>query len=610
LNNLSAGEISKVLAQRAESFCEHLFPNGKKQGHEYCVGSIYGEAGESLKIHLTGEKSGVWCDFSTNDKGDLLDLIRLNRSVSLVEAIKHATLYLGMGRQEIVAPRAKSYVRPKPENGTKIIPEKEESSHVRDYLVNERFLTDDTLNSFRVWEKGSCIVFNYFRNDELVLVKYLDISRENGKKKIAVSKDSEPSLFGWQALSSACREVTICEGELDCMSLHQYGIPALSVPFGAGNHQWIENEFERLSVFDKIYICFDNDDAGKKGMAEVIERLGRHRCFVVTLPKKDANACLMDGILKEYIEECFIESKTSDPVELREWSDYIEEVIKIRNEGEISERGYKFPWKKIENKILLRPGELSIWTGINGHGKSQMLGHVLIDIIKQGATACIASFETKPKNLVDRMLRQATGIRKSTDEFSRAVGDWMRSKCWIFDLLGNAKSERLLNVFKYARQRYGIDTFVIDSFMKLDIAEDDYKAQKTFLEKLCDFKNEFNCHVHLVVHPRKGQDEVKVAGKMDMKGTGAISDLADNCFTVWRNKSKEETIQKLNAKNEEIPEELLDKPDALLSCDKQRNGEWEGKVWLWFNCDSFQYLSSSGEKPTTYVYYSNLVERA
>ena len=98
-----------------------------------------------------------------------------------------------------------------------------------------------------------------------------------------------------------------------------------------------------------------------------------------------------------------------------------------------------------------------------------MLGQVLLSIIKQGGTACIASFETKPENLVDRMLRQATGLRSATDEFSRAVKDWMRGKCWIFDLLGNAKSERLLNVFKYARQRYGIDTFVIDSFMKLDI---------------------------------------------------------------------------------------------------------------------------------------------
>ncbi|CAM4461007.1 MAG: hypothetical protein LEGION0403_FIIPPAGN_01331 [Legionella sp.] len=75
--------------------------------------------------------------------------------------------------------------------------------------------------------------------------------------------------------------------------------------------------------------------------------------------------------------------------------------------------------------------------------------------------------------------------------------------------------------------------------MKLDIAEDDYKAQKAFMEQLCDFKNQHSCHIHIVIHPRKGANESLPPGKLDNKGTGAISDLADNCFTIWRNKEKE-----------------------------------------------------------------------
>ncbi|QMT61829.1 hypothetical protein [Legionella sp. PC997] len=60
------------------------------------------------------------------------------------------------------------------------------------------------------------------------------------------------------------------------------------------------------------------------------------------------------------------------------------------------------------------------------------------------------------------------------------------------------------------------------------------------MEQLCDFKNQHNCHIHLIAHPRKGADESQPSGKLDNKGTGAISDLADNCYTVWRNKLKEE----------------------------------------------------------------------
>lgn len=45
--------------------------------------------------------------------------------------------------------------------------------------------------------------------------------------------------------------------------------------------------------------------------------------------------------------------------------------------------------------------------------------------------------------------------------------------------------------------------------------------------------------MHIVIHPRKGANESTPPGKLDNKGTGALSDLADNCFTIWRNKDKE-----------------------------------------------------------------------
>ncbi len=36
--------------------------------------------------------------------------------------------------------------------------------------------------------------------------------------------------------------------------------------------------------------------------------------------------------------------------------------------------GDPLPWQKTNGKIALRPGEVSIWAGYNGHGKSQLLG--------------------------------------------------------------------------------------------------------------------------------------------------------------------------------------------------------------------------------------------
>ena len=72
---MMAKEISRLLAQRAEEIARHLLPNGKKESNEWRTGSVNGEAGHSLGVHLSGEKAGLWCDFSNaGDKGDLIDL--------------------------------------------------------------------------------------------------------------------------------------------------------------------------------------------------------------------------------------------------------------------------------------------------------------------------------------------------------------------------------------------------------------------------------------------------------------------------------------------------------------------------------------------------------
>lgn len=93
---MMAKEVSRQLAQRAEDIARYLLPNGKKSGSEWRVGSIDGESGESLGVHLTGEKSGVWSDFADGSSGDLLDLWAATRHLTLAEAIKEATRHLGI----------------------------------------------------------------------------------------------------------------------------------------------------------------------------------------------------------------------------------------------------------------------------------------------------------------------------------------------------------------------------------------------------------------------------------------------------------------------------------------------------------------------------------
>ena len=61
-----ADGLKSALVERAGSFCEWLFPAGKRNGANYLVGSIGGEPGKSLSIRLQGEKAGLWKDYATD----------------------------------------------------------------------------------------------------------------------------------------------------------------------------------------------------------------------------------------------------------------------------------------------------------------------------------------------------------------------------------------------------------------------------------------------------------------------------------------------------------------------------------------------------------------
>lgn len=132
--------------------------------------------------------------------------------------------------------------------------------------------------------------------------------------------------------------------------------------------------------------------------------------------------------------------------------------------------------------------------------------------------------------------------------------------------------------------------------MKCGIGVDDYNRQKAFIDQLCAFAKDTGVHVHLVAHSRKGESEKNELDKLDVKGASEITDQVDNVFLVWRNKRKEDALAKTPGDTE-----VAKLPDALLTCVKQRHGEWEGRITLWFHRDSFQFCGDSRCFPIDHV---------
>jgi len=90
----SAGDLSRRLALEAEAVCRQFLPNGRRQGRYWLVGDVQGHCGRSLYVRLTGPRAGSWTDAATGEHGDLLDLIALNRGLSIRDAMAEARAVL------------------------------------------------------------------------------------------------------------------------------------------------------------------------------------------------------------------------------------------------------------------------------------------------------------------------------------------------------------------------------------------------------------------------------------------------------------------------------------------------------------------------------------
>ena len=396
------------------------------------------------------------------------------------------------------------------------------------------------------------------------------------------------------------RSLVIVEGELDAMAFYQAGICAVSVPRGGGEGDkqdgWIDAEWDRLQLFDTIYLSMDKDEQGRKAMEHIARRIGQHRCFFVDFgPYKDANEALLAGV---DLWSLFDTARTIDPEELHPASSYLDSVFDYLQNGP-ERSGNSLPWAKTQTTVGLRNGETTIWAGINGHGKSQIVGHVVVDSLAKGERWCVASMEFKPYKFLARMARQACATNRPESDDRQALAAFWNDSLWVFDVQGTAKADRILEVFEYAYRRYGVRNFLIDSLAKCGFGEDAYNEQKAFVDRLSDFARNNDIQVHLVCHSRKRNDESDLPDKFDIKGTGAITDMVDNVFIVWRNKPKEQKVQEATS-DWGKQQAQSEGPDAILSCCKQRNGEWEGKIKLWFDKASLQYLESSTSSPTRY----------
>lgn len=335
---------------------------------------------------------------------------------------------------------------------------------------------------------------------------------------------------------------------------------------------------------------------------------------------KDANDCLMAEVTPELMKACLDQAQDFAPDKVKNAGEF-ENALVDEWLNKHLETGLQLPWDFPD--FCIRPGELTIWTGIEKSGKTTLLGFGLMALMAQGERAMVCSFETKSSKTMKKFSRQASGkllfdkkiVDRCTDSAAlatyretatgeiRETARWLAKNLWLYDHTGIAQWRTVIEDMRWARRRHGITQFILDNFMRLGFVKDDYPQQAECVTALAALAMELDIHIHLVVHQNKSEGTKGGAGgKRSISGAFEIIANAHNIVEVQRDVNKGEKVSEVfqdYAINRITLKERDDKlaalnavPDGKFILHAQREGEQQNaSKYLWFLWESQQYVS-------------------
>jgi len=418
----------------------------------------------------------------------------------------------------------------------------------------------------QIEKEQSCIEFNYFKDNELINVKY-----RTGDKLFKLHKGSELIFYNYDSILKN-KEIVIVEGEIDCLSYIEAGIRnVISVPNGANlnknNLQYLDSCIDIFDNIDKVYLATDNDIAGINLRNELIRRLGSDKCFIVDFNDcKDANEYLIKYGLFELKKT--IELATEIQIEgIFKVENFEEELDVLYSKG--LQPGLKIGFNKLDNLITWEKSKLAIVTGIPSHGKSEFIDQIIerLNALHKWKFG-IFSPECFPIQIhAANLISKITG--KVFNENRLSIDEYFEAKKYLNDNFYFIKPEdsgyyldNILTKAKVLIKKYGIDGLIIDPYNRLEHAlpsgmpETNYISQ--LLDKLTNFSQANNILIFLVAHPRKmlkqkGNNYYEVPNLYDINGSANFYNKADYGLTVYRNYNLggicEVHVQKVKRKN-------------------------------------------------------------
>lgn len=215
-----------------------------------------------------------------------------------------------------------------------------------------------------------------------------------------------------------------------------------------------------------------------------------------------------------------------------------EEKIKYINSG----------FTYIDKRIVgFAEGEISVWSGLNGSGKSSFLVQQILEYADQKIKTVLFSGEMQDYVIQNSLVKMVAGKEAlipskdetywylSNDEKRKVILNWLDRYVYLYENEYGTKVVDVMKAIQWLVQKENIKVVILDNLMALNLAsyqeKDKYEAQSQFIKDIAKMSKKLNIHIHVVMHPRKSSGFLR---KDDISGSADLSNASDNVFIIHR----------------------------------------------------------------------------
>uniref|UniRef100_UPI003AAC2EEC twinkle mtDNA helicase n=1 Tax=Centroberyx gerrardi TaxID=166262 RepID=UPI003AAC2EEC len=367
---------------------------------------------------------------------------------------------------------------------------------------------------------------------------------ETGKvaytEAIVPKSNSYYNLFGLPLVGRMDSEVVLTGQELDTLAVSQAtGLPSVALPRGVSCLPPILLPY--LEQFKRVTLWLGDDMRSWEASKIFSRKLGLKRCSLVR-PGEDRPCpveALAQGMNLSRIIKASIPAAHKSIVSFRQLRDDV--YGELVNTEQVA--GVKWTRFQELNRILKghRKGELTVFTGPTGSGKTTFISELALDLCMQGVNTLWGSFEINNVRLAKIMLTQFAmqRLEENLEQYDFWADKFEELPLYFMTFHGQQNIKTVLDTMQHAVYLYDINHVIIDNLQFMmgqeNLTVDKFAVQDHIIAAFRKFATNSSCHVTLIIHPRKEEDDRELQ-TASIFGSAKASQEADNVLILQEKK--------------------------------------------------------------------------